>query len=139
MVIGLVVLVGLILLGVLWLLPGWTAPFKNSQGGSLQGSIAALESVILGAHKQWLLIRGVDARKPVILFLHGGPGTSDMVLVRRYMGELEKHFVVVAWDQRGAGKSYSAIQAKSPMTIDHFLSDVYELTPCFVNVSIRKR
>lgn len=43
------------------------------------------------------------------LFLAGGPGGSQMVAERRALAGLEDHFVVVNWDQPGAGKSFDAI------------------------------
>jgi pimeloyl-ACP methyl ester carboxylesterase len=50
-----------------------------------------------------------------------------MCLIRRYLTSLEKHFVVVSWDQRGAGKSFSALHPESSMTIKQFIYDTYEL------------
>jgi hypothetical protein len=35
---------------------------------------------------------------------------------------------VVNWDQRGAGKSYSAINDAGKMNIDQFVADTEELT-----------
>ena len=103
-------------------------PIKDEQGHTIKGSIASLEKVKLGGQEQWILIRGEDTKKPIILFLHGGPGAADMGLIRKYKQKLEKYFVVVTWDQRGAGKSYAAMQPSTDMTIDHFISDTYELT-----------
>jgi pimeloyl-ACP methyl ester carboxylesterase len=123
-----IVLLGAIVLGILCLIPGFTFPIKDKQGHNVSQSIASLEKVNLGGQKQWILIRGTDVTKPVILFLHGGPGTSNMCLLRKYTGELEKHFIVVTWDQRGAGKSYRAINPHSSMTIDRFVLDTGELT-----------
>ena len=117
----------LLFIGFLCLVPGYTSQIKDQRGHSLPGSIASLEKIKLGGQDQWILIRGADATKPVILFLHGGPGTADMTLLKRYSAELEKHFVVVSWDQRGAGKSFSAIHPKSSMKISQFVSDVREL------------
>jgi pimeloyl-ACP methyl ester carboxylesterase len=123
-----IVLLGAIVLGLLFLIPGFTFPIKDKQGHNVSRSIASLEKVNLGGQEQWILIRGVDITKPVILFLHGGPGTANMCLLRKYTGELEKHFIVVTWDQRGAGKSYQAINPHSAMTIDRFVLDTGELT-----------
>jgi pimeloyl-ACP methyl ester carboxylesterase len=123
-----IVLFGAIVLGILSLIPGFTFSIKDKQGNDVSQSIASLEKVNLGGQEQWILIRGMDITKPVILFLHGGPGTANMCLLRKYTDELEKHFIVVTWDQRGAGKSYQAINPHSAMTIDRFVLDTGELT-----------
>jgi pimeloyl-ACP methyl ester carboxylesterase len=123
-----IVLLGAIVLAILCLIPGFTFPIKDRQGHDISQSIASLEKINLGRQEQWILIRGMDITKPVILFLHGGPGTSNMCLLRKYTDELEKHFIVVTWDQRGAGKSYQAINPHSSMTIDRLVLDTGELT-----------
>jgi pimeloyl-ACP methyl ester carboxylesterase len=113
---------------IICLIPGYTKPIKDGKNKPIHGSIASLEEIEIGGGRQWILIRGIDITKPVILFLHGGPGTSDMCLLRRYMSELEKHFVVVSWDQRGAGKSFAAIHPIGSIRIDQFILDACELT-----------
>lgn len=94
---------------------------------SSPSGIDSLENIRLGGVDQWVLIRGHDARKPVMLFLHGGPGFPEMPF-SHLSAELEKDFVVVQWDQRGAGNSYSILGAKPEMTVEHFISDTRELT-----------
>ncbi|MGB7210561.1 MAG: alpha/beta hydrolase [Pyrinomonadaceae bacterium] len=126
--IGLFFLLFLISICVLLLIPAYTSSIKDSHGQVVQGSIASLEKVNLGNAEQWILIRGFDTTKPIILFLHGGPGTSVMGLYKKYTAELEKHFVVVLWDQRGAGKSFAAHQPDSDMNINQFVSDACQLT-----------
>jgi pimeloyl-ACP methyl ester carboxylesterase len=42
--------------------------------------------------------------------------------------ELERRFVVVRWDQRGAGKSYSRSVPDSSMNMKQFVADTLELT-----------
>lgn len=117
-----------LIIGIIFLIPGFTSSIKDKQGHPVAGSIASLEKVNVGGQQQWILMRGVDTTKPVIFFLHGGPGTSNMCLLRKYTAELEQHFVVVTWDQRGAGKSYEAIHPTSSMTIHQFILDTGELT-----------
>ncbi|WP_391120902.1 alpha/beta fold hydrolase [Psychrobacillus sp. L3] len=93
-----------------------------------ENSISELKPILLGGIEQWISIRGEDKKLPVLLFLHGGPGTSQMALIGDYQKELENHFVVVNWDQRGAGLSYTKQVTKESMTIEQFLKDTIEIT-----------
>jgi pimeloyl-ACP methyl ester carboxylesterase len=88
-----------------------------------------LEEVTLGDLNQWIFIRGIDQNNPVLLFLHGGPGAPllGMASARKYDAELIKHFTVVHWDQRGAGKSYNRDIPVESMTLDRFVEDCNEL------------
>ncbi|HKP01932.1 MAG TPA: alpha/beta hydrolase [Chthoniobacterales bacterium] len=87
--------------------------------------IDSLETVSLGGTDQWILIRGWDRTKPLLLFLHGGPGFPEMPFAHVNTA-LERDFVVVHWDQRGAGKSYPA--PKQSLDVEQFVSDTRELT-----------
>lgn len=102
-----------------------TPPIRGEDGKPLPGSIASLEKVRLGGVDQWLIIRGQDVTRPVLLFLSGGPGASEAARVLRFNQELEKHFVVVIWEQRGCGKSYPA---RADLTVEQYTSDVIELS-----------
>jgi pimeloyl-ACP methyl ester carboxylesterase len=88
--------------------------------------VASLEKVLLGGVDQWIQIRGEDRTKPILLFLHSGPGFPEMPF-SHVNAPLEHEFVVVNWDQRGAGKSYSSSIPESSMTIEQFISDTHEL------------
>lgn len=105
-----------------------TPPILDENGQPVPGSIASLEKVILGGVDQWLIIRGYDTHKPVLLFLSGGPGASEAARVLRFNQELEKNFVVVIWEQRGCGKSYPSIYPKTSLTVDQYVADLVELT-----------
>lgn len=105
-----------------------TPVITGADGQPLPGSIASLEKVKLGGVDQWLILRGYDVNKPVLLFLSGGPGASEAARVLRFNSELEKHFVVAIWEQRGCGKSYPARNPRSGLTIDRYVSDVIELS-----------
>jgi pimeloyl-ACP methyl ester carboxylesterase len=88
-----------------------------------------LEKITLGDLEQWIFIRGIDQTNPVLVFLHGGPGIPllGMSSSRRNDKELIKHFTVVHWDQRGAGKSYYQDIPVHSMTYDRFVEDCNEL------------
>ena len=95
---------------------------------STPNSLAVLEPVTLGGMEQWILIRGEDRNDPVLLWLHGGPGAAQMPIVHAFNADLEKDFVVVHWDQRGAGKSNPRDFDESTMTIEQYIEDAHQLT-----------
>jgi pimeloyl-ACP methyl ester carboxylesterase len=109
-----------------FLLPAWTPPIRK--GSRTSKSIAKLEKVNIGGSDQWILQRSENTDNPILLYLHGGPGTSQMTLNRRNTKDLLKHFTVVEWDQRGAAKSYYAIKDIGKMNIEQFMQDTRELT-----------
>lgn len=126
-----VLFIFVLLLTALALYSQWTAhtpAILEADGKFLPGSIASLEKIKLGGVDQWLIIRGQNTNKPVLLFLSGGPGASEAARVLRFNSELEKHFVVVIWEQRGCGKSYPSIHPKSELTVDRYVADLIELT-----------
>ena len=85
-------------------------------------------SVNINGAPQWLVIRGDDATNPLLLYLHGGPGSPATVLAgRRYSAGIERHFVVVHWEQRGTCKSYSPALEKTPLTTEQLIADVDEV------------
>ena len=90
-------------------------------------AIASLEPVELGGVDQWLLIRGRDRSNPVLLYLHGGPGGAYMPVARNFSSRLEEHFVVVHWDQRGAGKSCTSEVPDESLNLEQYLADTLEL------------
>ena len=59
--------------------------------------------ITLGGIEQWVTIKGNDRANPVILFLHGGPGSVMTPYADAIYGSWEKEFTLVNWDQRGAG------------------------------------
>jgi hypothetical protein len=54
-------------------------------------------------------------------------GGTQMAAVRHELAELEKHFVVVNWDQPGSGKSYYAEKTRD-ITVDTYIQDGHALT-----------
>jgi pimeloyl-ACP methyl ester carboxylesterase len=79
---------------------------------------------------QWMSIRGRDQRNPVLLVLHGGPGSPEMPADYTFQSPWEDYFTVVQWDQRGTGKTYAANDPKaidSTMTVEQMTSDTEEV------------
>ncbi|HSL45348.1 MAG TPA: alpha/beta hydrolase [Anaerolineales bacterium] len=117
------VLISILLLALFaWARPTFTPALERA------GSVTSLEKIELGGMEQWIQIRAQDASNPVLLWLHGGPGAAQMSVARHFNGALEEHFVVVHWDQRGAGKSNPIDFDASSMTFNQYLNDAHELT-----------
>lgn len=89
--------------------------------------ISSMEKVRLGGVEQMIGIHGRDTSKPLLLILHGGPGFSELLLFRSYNRDLERDFVVVNWDQRGAGLSYDPRMPASSLRISQIQADAHEL------------
>lgn len=107
--------------------PASTGAIISSDGDIDPNSIAELISVPIGGHEQTMMIRGRNVDNPVVLYLAGGPGGTDIGAMRSDAG-LEEDFVVVTWDQRGAGKSYHALDPLATLTLDRMVADTLEVT-----------
>ena len=84
------------------------------------------EYVNLNGVKQYILATG-NENGPLMLFLHGGPGVSQIGFIRKYQSKLEEDFLVVNWDQRGAGKSNTKIFSKDELKINNIVNDAISL------------
>ena len=124
-------IIGLILVALLTIFMSQrfasTPPITDANGDVMPGSIASLERVELNGSQQWVTIRGHREDLPVLLFLAGGPGGSELVMTRRYLATLEEHFIIVNWDQPGTGKSYNAVDFDD-LTPDRYVEDAHALT-----------
>ena len=85
------------------------------------------EAVEIGGIKQWITFQGENDQAPVLLFLHGGPGNSAMSYANRFTHELQKHFIVVHWDQRESGKTVALNKSPEPLTVSVFIKDAVEV------------
>ena len=92
--------------------------------------INTLERVSIGGIDQWIEVRGQSVKNPILLFIHGGPGSAFIPVARAFQDPWEKYFTVVQWDQRGAGKTYSsnskAVQ-RSTMSMERMHADTMEM------------
>ncbi|MBX7187094.1 MAG: alpha/beta hydrolase [Vicinamibacteria bacterium] len=93
--------------------------------------IETLEEVSIGGVNQWVSIRGKNRANPVILFIHGGPGTPNMPVAWAYQSPWEDFFTVVQWDQRGVGKNARTADREAlrpTLTNDRIIADAEEMT-----------
>ena len=89
--------------------------------------IAEIQQVSLNGTKQWISTRTENVDNPVILFLAGGPGGTQMSSTRMFLKSLEKHYTMINWEQPGVGKSYDAYQIDD-MDVDTYIQDAHALT-----------
>src|ERR1700689_4728135 len=93
------------------------------------GGISELKTVDIGGIKQWISIRGNNPANPILLFIHGGPGSPMMPESWVFQRPWEDFFTVVQWDQRGSGKTFSASgrQPDKSMTLEQMQADAEQL------------
>ncbi|MCZ0935579.1 MAG: alpha/beta hydrolase [Gemmatimonadetes bacterium] len=88
--------------------------------------IEVLEPIEVNGSTQWLSIRGLNRANPILLVLHGGPGSPVMGASWAYQKPWEDFFTVVNWDRRGVGKSFSAADSARlgpTMTLEQLVDD----------------
>lgn len=120
--------VAVLAMGTVAALPGSTAPITGSDGEPLPGSVAELTRARVGDHDLAMMVRGTDVTNPVLLFLAGGPGGTELGAMRRHLEVLEDDFVVVTLDQRGTGRSYDQIEPTRTLTLESAVADVIGVT-----------
>lgn len=108
--------------------PTSTAAIIGADGKEIPGSVTELTTVEVNGHDLTLMIRGRSVDNPVLLFLAGGPGGSELGAMRRHLEELEAHFTVVTWDQRGTGTSYHELDPADTLTLQGSVDDTIVVT-----------
>ena len=82
------------------------------------------EYISVNNSKQNIMTMSTNIRNPILLIVHGGAGSPDRPLVKKYNYELADYYTVICWDQRGSGLSYS----NDELTIDLMLDDLKAVT-----------
>ena len=93
-----------------------------------QGGINESMYVEINDTKQWINIYGEDINNPVLLYLHGGPGSATSEIDYAFTRKWADIFTVVTWDQRNCGKSYDKNQNNIKLTREIFMEDGKEMT-----------
>jgi len=96
--------------------------------------------VKIGGINQWITIKGEDRNNPIVLFLHGGPGDALSPSADAMFPGWDRHFTLVQWDQRGAGRTYrqTGPSIASTLTIDRMVQDGVEVSE-FLEHKLHKR
>lgn len=126
--IAIVAALGLVAFTTMLIRPASTDPIVDAVGAEIPGSLAELTTIEVNGHDLALMIRGHSIHNPVLLFLAGGPGGSELGAMRNHLSQLEEHVTVVTWDQRGAGKSYPALDPTHTITLDGYVRDTIVVT-----------
>ncbi|AHE52710.1 alpha/beta hydrolase [Sphingomonas sanxanigenens] len=91
--------------------------------------LQAMETIRVGGIDQLVSIRSQDLRNPVLIYFHGGPGFVEMPLDWWWGRGWDEYFTVIHWDQRNAGKTFTASGASDPasLTPERFQADAEEV------------
>lgn len=79
---------------------------------------------INGIQQYFLHFQG-QAGAPVVLIIHGGPGSSESIFAYEIEKEWAGDYSIVYYDQRGAGKTFTKNKS-APVTMDLMQQDLLE-------------
>jgi len=118
----------LLVLAILTASCSHVAKVRNDEGQEIAQEVQAMQKVRINNSDQWIFMSGAREDNPVILWLDGGPGGSEVGWVREYLGPLHTDFTLVCWDQRGTAKSYHAVRDPKDLKVADYVQDVIELS-----------
>lgn len=101
----------------------------SNQYTYIPGNLAVGEWLELDVNgtTQYISVRTEDESNPVILFLAGGPGGSQIQSTREHFDKLEAEFTIVNWEQPGSGRSFGARDIET-ITVDTYIKDGHAIT-----------
>lgn len=103
---------------------GVEEPFLDKNGNVLPNSVAYHEDMLINGARQRITIRGKDINNPVLLRVHGGPGSPTPPAISKIIGfDLEDLFTVCYWEQRGSGLAYNDSIPDSTITLNQIVDD----------------
>ncbi len=89
--------------------------------------VSRVKTYMLGGYQQKVVLDGMSKNAPVVLFLHGGPGSPFPFSAgsRGMFPEFTEHFIMVYWDQLGCGINNHVID--DTFTVDMFVEMTVDL------------
>ena len=110
---------------VLFFLARWIGQGVNKR--TPKGGINTSMYVDINGTKQWISIYGQNKDNPILLYLHGGPGSATSLYDYAFTRKWADVYTVVTWDQRGCGKSYDKSNPET-ITADIMMQDGKAMT-----------
>jgi len=89
--------------------------------------------VPIGGINQVITIKSTGRDKPILLFLHGGPGSSLIPVSASFTDKLQTEFTVIQWDQRQTGETAALNNSPVPLTPELMKSDASEMVQYILN------
>ena len=117
-----------LVIGLILVLLGIRAVRMKKNNKVPEGGINESMYVEINGTKQWINIYGQKKDNPVLLYLHGGPGSAVSPFIMPVTRKWSDVYTVVTWDQRACGKSYTPEQNSTPITFDLMMQDGKEMT-----------
>jgi pimeloyl-ACP methyl ester carboxylesterase len=96
-------------------------------------------AISIGGIQHYISIKGKSIDNPILLYLHGGPGAAVSSHSDKVTQQLEAHFIVVHWDQRGSGKTLELNKPDESPTIEIMKQDTEEMLSHLLNRFNRKQ
>lgn len=122
---------------ILFLIPFLSIAQIKKNDSDPKNQISEEKYVLINGIQQWITIKG-NSSKPIILFIHGGPGSPITPYIDVLYKDLEKDFIIVQWDQRGTGRTYGKnappeeltpqYLKENPLTLEQMTSDGIEVS-----------
>jgi pimeloyl-ACP methyl ester carboxylesterase len=85
-------------------------------------------TVELVGHPHFVDVSGSTFDGTVLLVCHGGPGYSELAMVRAgAYAAIQERAIVITWDQRGTARSFNERISPATMTVDQLTADTIEL------------
>lgn len=89
-------------------------------------SQSTVKSVSINGTRLFYSINKGSTNKPILLYLHGGPGDACIPLTKKFNSSLENDFTFVNLEQRGSGLSYYPFSKAEDLSIQTILEDIYQ-------------
>lgn len=104
-----------------------------------QQSIKTQNRVLINGIDQCIKIESKNSEKPILLFLHGGPGFSSRKYFKKVKKGIQNDFIIVQWHERETGITKVWNKAPKPITIAQMHQDTEEVVDYLLKKFNRKK